>query len=121
MPIVFTPDMIVPEEHERRSSRTGAIRTEQILLNDPDTGMMIKMQGYPAGDFTPLHDHNCAHGFFVLKGTLHTDFGDFPEGSFVWIPEGEQCIHGATQDEDVYTIFITNKPFDIHYLADDGK
>lgn len=116
MALVYTPDMMVPEEHLRQSSKTGAMRTEQILLNDPDTGMMIKTQGYPAGDFTPEHTHNCAHGFYVIKGTLHTSFGDFPPGSFVWIPEGEVCTHGATEDEDVLTLFITNKPFDINYL-----
>ena len=120
MPVVFTPDMITPEEHLRKSSRTGAMRAEQILLDDPDTGMMIKTQGYPAGDFTPLHTHSCAHGFYVLKGTLRTSFGDFPPGSFVWIPEGEACTHGATEDEGVYTLFITNKPFDIHYIEDEG-
>ncbi len=26
--------------------------------------------------------------------------------------------HGATADEDVTVLFITNKPFDIHYLAE---
>jgi hypothetical protein len=29
--------------------------------------------------------------------------------------------HGATEDRDVTTLFITNKPFDIHYAFEDSE
>lgn len=40
------------------------------LLQDPDTGMMIRMVRYPAGFLNKWHFHPCAHGLFVLEGTL---------------------------------------------------
>ena len=115
MAIAYTPDQIDPSQHIVVSSRTSAHRGEQYLMTDPDTGMFVKYQTYPAGDVAPWHTHHCAHGFYVLKGTLHTNVGDFGPGSFVWFPEGERMFHGAGPDEQVETIFITNKPFDIEY------
>ena len=52
MAITLTPDQIVPSEHEIVSSRTGAHRGEQHLVDDP-TGMFVKYQTYPAGDVAP--------------------------------------------------------------------
>ena len=52
---------------------------------------------------------------YVLKGTLHTDKGDFGPGSFVWWKEGAIAEHGGL-DEDVTVVFITNKAFNINYL-----
>ena len=50
-----------------------------------------------------------------LDGTLVTHDGRYGPGSFVWFPEGPEMQHGATAEEDVTVLFITNKPFDIHY------
>ena len=36
------------------------------------------------------------------------------------VPEGQVVEHGATQDDDVTVLFITNKPLDIHYVSGDG-
>jgi hypothetical protein len=52
---------------------------------------------------------------YVLEGTLLTHAGQFGPGSFVWFPEGLAMEHGATPDRDVIVLFITNKPFEIHY------
>jgi quercetin dioxygenase-like cupin family protein len=60
--------------------------------------------------------HPCAHGMYVLEGTLVTHEGQFSPGSFVWFPEGETMEHGATAQQDVVVLFITNKPFEIHYV-----
>lgn len=110
---------IVPEEHEHLSRRTGKVRCEQVLLDDPDTGMVIKYMRYPAGDMVPAHYHHCAHGYYVLKGVLSTNKGDYPAGSFVWFGEGEVMEHGATADQDVEVLHITNKSFDIVYVEDE--
>jgi len=104
-------------DHKHISKNTGNITYEQYLLNDEDTGMIIKMIRYPKGSITPLHNHHCGHGIYVLKGTLHTDKGDFEQGSFVWFKEGSAMTHGG-KEEDVECLFITNKKFDIHYLLD---
>jgi len=90
------------------------------LVNDPDTGMMVLKMVYRAGFTNPWHSHPCAHGIYVLEGALNTHQGRYPAGSFVWFPEGGIMAHGATQDEDCTFLFITNKPFDIHYVGDES-
>lgn len=97
------------------SKNTGAVTYQKILVSDEETGMFVKLFLYPKGTVTPTHTHNCSHGMYVLKGTLHTHRGDFGPGSFVWFKEGEVMSHGAV-DEDVLCLFITNKTFDITYL-----
>ncbi|ODU05711.1 MAG: hypothetical protein ABS81_06870 [Pseudonocardia sp. SCN 72-86] len=62
------------------------------LIDDPDTGMSVLKTTYRAGFTNPWHSHSCAHGFCVL----------------------------ATRDEDCTFLFITNKPFDIHFVGDES-
>jgi anti-sigma factor ChrR (cupin superfamily) len=103
------------DDYKHVSKNSGNVTYERPLVNDEDTGMMVKLIRYPKGAITPLHDHHCAHGMYVLSGTLHTDQGDFEPGSFVWFKEGCKMTHGG-KDEDVECLFITNKVFDINYL-----
>ena len=95
---------------------TGKTWYEQLLVEDPETHMYVKMVKHPAGVVTPWHTHPCAHGNYVLKGTLRTNVGDFGAGSFVWFPEGRVMEHGAKEDEEVIFLFITNKKFAIDFL-----
>ena len=78
-------------------------------------GMLVRLVKYPAGVINPRHTHPCGHGMYVLEGTLVTHKGNFGPGSFVWFPEGEVMEHGASGAGDVTVVFITNKPFEIHY------
>ena len=93
----------------------------KAFISDPDTGMSVQMIRYDAGFTNPWHRHNCAHGIYVLEGTLRTHAGNFGPGNFVWFPEGMLMEHGATEDGDVTTLFITNKPFDIRYAFEDEQ
>ena len=115
--ITFHKDDIDMPAHKKISSNSGNLTYEQYLLHDEDTGMMIKQIIYPKGNITPWHTHNCAHGMYVIRGTLHTNLGDFEAGSFVWWKEGSVGFHGG-KDEDAECLFITNKPFNINYLVD---
>ena len=90
----------------------------KVLLDDPDTGMGVKLIRYPAGLVNPHHTHPCGHGIYVLEGTLVTHRGNFGPGTFVWFPEGEHMEHGATADGDVIALFIHNKPFRIDYVEE---
>lgn len=90
------------------------------LVDDPETGMMVLKLVYRAGFTNPWHSHPCAHGVYVLEGTLNTHQGQYAPGSFVWFPEGGIMEHGATQDEDVTFLFITNKKFAIHFVGDEN-
>jgi anti-sigma factor ChrR (cupin superfamily) len=81
--------------------------------------MSFALLRYDAGFINPWHTHGCAHGMFVLSGTLRTHEGDFGPGSFVWFPEGMTMYHGATEDSDCLMLFITNKPFNIRYTFED--
>ncbi len=100
---------------ERPNAHTGQSYYRKMLVQDPDTGVRINLAHYPAGNTTPWHTHPCAHGMYVLEGTLHTPEGDYGPGCFVWYPEGTLAQHGATQTEGVTVLFITDKAFDIVY------
>ncbi len=52
---------------------------------------------------------------YILEGTLVTHAGNYGPGTFVWFPEATMMEHGATAAADVTVLFITNKPFEIHY------
>ena len=86
------------------------------LFEDAETGASALKIKYEAGFTNSWHTHNTGHGMYVLDGILNTHKGRFRPGQFVWFPEGEKMYHGATDDNDVVFIFITNKKFDIHYV-----
>lgn len=115
---LISVDANAQEWEERFNEQTGKNLYRKDLYADPDTGMEVRLVRYPAGFVNPLHTHHCAHGMYVLQGTLVTREGQFGPGSFVWFPEGHVMEHGATAQEAVTVLFITNKPFDIHYVKD---
>ena len=100
---------------ERPNDKIGRALYRKNLIVDPDTGMEVRLVRYPAGAVNPSHTHPCAHGMYVLEGTLVTHAGEYGPGHFVWFPEGMLMEHGATAKQDVTVLFITNKPFEIHY------
>ena len=100
---------------ERFNEKIGRALYRKNLIEDPETGMEIRLVRYPAGIINPLHTHPCAHGMFVLEGTLVTHSGSYGPGTFVWFPEGTTMEHGASADGDTTVVFITNKRFEIHY------
>lgn len=91
-----------------------------MLHNDDETGMMVLKMVYRAGFTNPWHSHFCGHGFYVLDGVLDTHQGQYGPGSWVWFPEGGVMYHGATPDQDVTFLFITNKAFSIHFVGDES-
>jgi len=100
---------------ERFNEKLGLNLYRKELYTDPETGMEVRLVRYPAGVINPEHTHPCAHGMYVLEGTLVTHQGSFAPGSFVWFPEGETMEHGASAAGDVTVLFVTNKPFRIDY------
>jgi quercetin dioxygenase-like cupin family protein len=100
---------------ERFKEKLGQSLYRKRLITDPDTGMEVRLVKYPAGVINVWHTHPCAHGMYVLEGTLVTHAGSYGPGSFVWFPEGSAMEHGATPERDVTVLFITNKPFEINY------
>ena len=105
----------VPWE-ERWNEHLGKMLYRKNLIEDSETGVEIRLVRYPAGVINTRHIHTCAHGMYVLDGTLRTDGGDYGPGHFVWFPAGIEMEHGATAEKDVTVLFITNRRFDIHYL-----
>ena len=112
--LVAVDTTAVPWE-ERFIERVGRSLFRKNLIEDPDTSMEVRLVRYPAGFMNPVHTHPCAHGMFVLEGTLVTHEGRYGPGHFVWFPEGPAMEHGATAEVDVTVLFITNKRFEIHY------
>ncbi len=117
--IIFEADEIRPQDNPVTKPITGTL-FEQVLLDDPDTGMTAAKIIYPAGFNVPLHTHHCGHGYYILKGTLITSEGNYGPGSFVWFKEGAQMVHGAG-DEPVEAFVFANKPFDLTFVSDDDK
>lgn len=99
----------------RFNEHLGKTLYRKNLVEDPETGMEVRLVRYPAGVINTSHTHPCAHGMYVLEGTLVTNEGTFGPGHFVWFPEGMVMEHGATAGQDVTVLFITNKRFEIHY------
>lgn len=114
--IVFTAEEIRPEDYPLDKPITGVLY-EQVLLDDPDTGMTVAKIIYPKGFTVPLHTHKCGHGYYILKGTLVTSEGNYGPGSFVWFKEGAQMVHGAGE-EPVEAIVFVNKPFELTFVGD---
>ncbi|MGW0039879.1 cupin domain-containing protein [Gordonia sp. NPDC003376] len=81
--------------------------------------MEVRLVRYPAGFTNHWHTHPHAHGMFVLDGVLATHDGEYGPGSWVWFPEGGWMEHGATTENDVTFVFVTNKAFAICYADDD--
>lgn len=100
---------------ERFNEKLGRLLYRKNLMTDPDTGMEVRLVRYPAGVINVRHTHPCAHGMYVLEGTLATHAGNHGPGTFVWFPEGTTMEHGATPECDVTVLFVTNKPFEIRY------
>ncbi len=112
----FSLDTNAMPWEDRFNEKLGRARYRKSLFTDPDTGMEIRLVRYPAGVINPAHTHPCAHGMFVLEGTLVTHKGSYGPGSFVWFPEGEVMEHGASAEGDVVVVFITDKHFRIDYV-----
>jgi quercetin dioxygenase-like cupin family protein len=114
-PGMFAIDTTSLPWEERYKAELGKSSFRKMLVQDPDTGMEVRVVRYPAGFTTTWHTHSCAHGLYVLEGTLVTHAGSYGAGNFVWFPEGMVMEHGARPDAEVVVLFITNKKFDIHY------
>ena len=110
---VIDPDKLPWEE--RFNEQVGRPLFRKNLIIDSETGMEVRLVRYPAGFVNPRHTHPCAHGMYILEGTLVTHDGSYGPGTFVWFPEGMVMEHGATAGADVTVLFITNKRFEINY------
>jgi quercetin dioxygenase-like cupin family protein len=121
MPCVKSDEVIALDTaalpwEERWNEHLGKMLYRKNLIEDPETEVEIRIVRYPAGVINTRHVHTCAHGMYVLEGTLVTHAGTFGKGHFVWFPAGAEMEHGASPDGDVTVLFITNRKFDIHYL-----
>jgi len=60
---------------ERFNEKLGRALYRKNLITDPETGMEVRLVRYPAGVINVRHTHPCAHGMYVLEGTLVTHAG----------------------------------------------
>ena len=66
----------------------GRSLTLKPFTFDPDTGMSCMLLRYAAGFINPWHTHDCAHGMYVLSGTLRTHRGITAQGALSGSPRG---------------------------------
>src|SRR4249920_1284040 len=57
---------------DRWNEHLGKMLYRKNLVEDPETGMEIRLVKYPAGVINSRHVHTCAHGMYVIEGTLVT-------------------------------------------------
>lgn len=125
--IIFEAEKDRVEDHpleigdEPGSLHHGPVHKElihQIMLHeDEDTGMSVSLVRYTKGEPSAVHRHTCGKGEYVLRGTLHTEHGDFGPGTLIWWKPGSLMFHGATMQEDCDVLLITDRPFDIEYMG----
>ena len=70
----------------------GIELTSMPLMDDPDTGMRVLKLIYRAGFTNPWHTHPCAHGIYVLDGTLTTHVGTYPPAASCGSRKAGSCI-----------------------------
>jgi len=104
----------------------GKPRSKQRLATDPYMGAYVEHIIYRAGTVTYRHTHSCAHGIYVLSGTLLTNGREYKPGTMVWFPQGSIMEHGATEREDCEVLFFytgvsVNRPFDITYCPEEEE
>jgi quercetin dioxygenase-like cupin family protein len=90
---------------------------DKCLVKDPLHGMVVNISKYPKGYHLPWHKHSCAHGMYVIKGSMETNMGTVRAGDLVWWPAGVEMKHGATMNEDCEFLFVTNAPYDIEVVG----
>jgi hypothetical protein len=101
---------------ERFNEKLGRALYRKNLMIDPDTGMEVRLVRYPAGVINVRHTHPCAHGMYVLEGTLVTQGGRYGRDA-VWFPEGLRWA--ARLRVRRHGLFVTNKPFGNRYREAD--
>lgn len=107
------------DDHPYISKRSGRPRCEQHLMSSPETGMLVKLIRYPAGQPCPIHHHEKAKAMYVLKGHLRTEHGVYGPGSFIWWKPGAEMFHGSTANEDCDCLFIMDGPYDFFYHGEE--
>lgn len=82
--------------------------SRHVLFEGGPTNMRVELQHFDEQQVIPERTYAYAQGAWVLHGVYHTNYGDFGEGSFVWLPEGAQLARGSL-DAPCDLLFIANK------------
>ena len=106
-------DTALPWE-ERFNEKLDGRSIRKNLIIDPDTGMEVRLVRYPAGVINVRHTHPAPTACMYWKDAGHAR-GPAWSGLLRLVSEGTVMEHGASAEGDVTVLFITNKPFEIHY------
>jgi len=77
--------------------------------------MEVRLVRYPRGVINVRHTHPCVPWHVCAGRNLGNERRPPRPRLLLWFPEGAVMEHGASADGDVTVLFITNKPFAIHY------
>ena len=53
----------------------GGGHLDKAMVTEPKTGMIVNVSHYPKGYMMGRHKHTCAHGMYVIEGSMQTDLG----------------------------------------------
>jgi len=79
---------------ERFNEKLGRALYRKNLVTDPGTGMEVRLVRYPAGVINVRHTHPCAHGMYVLEGTLVTHASSYGPVASSGSPKGQSWNTG---------------------------
>lgn len=76
------------------------------LARDGDTGLVLYHVRPDADEdaFQP-HTHTGGEMYLVLKGTVHDEEGEYPEGSLVWMEPGSRHTPKTKGDTYILTLW----------------
>ena len=80
----------------------------QILLEDPETGLMTALFRWQPGAKLPLHEHVEIEQTYVLEGSILDDEGEVTAGNYVWRPAGNR--HDAVAPNGALVLGMFLKP-----------
>ena len=89
----------------------------KCFLEDPETGVTVRLVKYPAGFTNSWHTHPCAMACSCRKSRLSPIKATSKAAILLGFPKRMTMEHAATQQEDVTVFFITNKKFEAHYIG----
>ena len=88
-----------------------------ILVEDPDTGLVTGLFRFHPGAQLPYHEHVAIEQSWILEGALHDHEGVARAGDFVWRPAGNR--HAAWSEEGCVALSFFLKPN--KFFLEDGE
>lgn len=92
-PLSKSPFSLLSEVLQDTASGWSPLRegvSFRLLFQDPDSDYQVGLIRYESGASVPLHRHGGDEHIYILSGSQQDERGLYPEGSYIYNPEGSQ-------------------------------